>query len=332
MLAGINAPRIVVRPPNVPAPPPISLLTQGNVVSDDSDVVQPDGQWRWEGGGGTFWMEPIRQPSMLGVWQNWPTHSGAASTNKRGEGLTDAAGPAKQSPTQYPFMQTAVLEQGVLTAFSLANAVEGDVAGQVQRAMDALAARTIERELWTSGVVDGAQWDSQFRLKRKSGVTTVTNANQPYVRALALAENAAADAGFLDGYGGAFIHCSVALFSLLAARSQNLVRSPSGRQWMTPSGCVLVPEPGATGKWNETGDAWIEEKPGGAGANDNIANGWLFVTPPVRVRLGSTSFQEYESNINFTNDTTIVAERAVVIEASVTPNTLAIPVDYTQET
>jgi hypothetical protein len=198
------------------------------------------------------------------------------------------------------------------------------------RALDVFTPRVVEYELWTSAIAEAAQWDNQFRLKDVSTTAVSPTTAVGFSRAVSLAEQAAADTKIIDNYGGAYIHMSPALFSLVLSFYQGLIRSPTGRTVMTPWGANLIPEVGATGEWSESAGHSRAAKPGGSATGDNIATGWLFVTPPVRVRLGAV--QIYQSNFaltNVTNDSTFVAERAVCIEAFQTA--VAIPVDYTKE-
>ena len=344
-VVGTVGPRVVVRPPNVPAPPPISLLTQGTTVEDDHDVIQAQGlqaqAGRWEAGGGTVWLDPLRQFSGIQVYQNWPDGGGAGSTDKLtlADGTEAAAAsidPALQSTIQRPMISAIELDQGVLTDYVEAHALqELPVEAQIIRALDAVIARVVERELWTNQTGDRANWLSQFRLKAPH-VHTITNTATPFALAFALAEQAAADFRFLDQFGGSMIHVPLAMFSLITSRLGGIIRSPSGRQYTTPAGSMLVPELGATGTWTEAGTAFTNARPGGSPPGDNLATGWIFVTPPVRVRLGQGGTQVIESVVNTpTNDITYVGERAFTIESSIgsaaNPTSIAIPVDYTTE-
>lgn len=327
---GTGAPRVVVRPPNVPAPPPISLLTQNNVVDDNRDVLNSDGE-RWIAGGGTTWMEPVQQMDPTTLWQRWPGDGGSASSSTK-PGSVDKITDDYQSPVQLPMIMTLMVSAGVLASFALANSVEGSIEQQLAAAHAALAARVVEHELWTGVEADTAGWVDQFRLKSADHVDTpYGGAAIPFLRALALAEQAAADAKFIDNFGGAMIHVTPALFSLITGQHQGLSRNPTGRQWQTPSGCALVCEPGATGIWPESASASLEESPGLVGNNSTY--GWLFVTPPVRVRFSSPQVDQYEGVFEDTNDRALLVERAFTIEASVRNDStsIGIPVDYTQE-
>lgn len=335
---GVIVPRVVVRPPNLPAPPPISLLTQGNVVDDMHDWVQQspgDNPARWEGGGGTVWWEPLRQGLSDQTWQSWPDAGGDPADNKRDAlsgGVTVPKGPDASfvSPIQRPIVSALEISQDVLAAYVLEHSIEGDVHAQMTAALDAVMPRVVTRELWDAGEALRAHWADQFRLKGAGVVVSDVSGAFGFLRALALAEQAAADHNFIDNFGGAYIHVSPALFSLLASVSHGLVRSPTGRQVQTMTGCMLVPSPGATGTWSDAHVAsFVEAKPAGSQAGDNVTNGWMFVTPPVRVRLGEV--RTYDGAFEFTNDETIVGERAFVLEASVDETSVAIPVDYTKE-
>jgi hypothetical protein len=313
--------RVVVRPPNVPAPPPISLLTQNNVEDDPSA--------RWENGGGTVWSEPIRQEAITGVWQQWPGTGSASSSTKPGS--VDAAA-SELGPIQRPIMATLVLEQGQLAEWALRAAPEGNVQQQMEIAFAAVLPRIIEHELWTGAVASAAGWADQFRLKSLGHFSQAATSVLPFVRALSRAEQAAADFGFIDNYGGAFIHCKPSLFSLLTSKCFGLSRAPSGRQWTTPSGCTLVCEPGATGSWTETQTDAVDDVGAGPACNDTTSS-WLFVTPPVRIRLGGGGLQTYASEFAFDNEHVYVGERPFVMEASVrdAPTSVGIPVSHTQE-
>lgn len=340
---GAVAPRVVVRPPNVPAPPPISLLTQNNVVEDDRDVVGDGQAGRWEGGGGTIWLDPQHQFDDNQLWQTWSSEGGADTTNKLGRTSGGAAtagsiAAADQSPIQLPIFAALELDQGVLSEFALANSIEGTVAEQMTAALSAVLPRMIERELWTSAEAVLALWQQQFRLKTPNVVTNVGTAALPYQRALAAAEQAAFDNRFMDQFGGAFIHVSPFLFSLLTTAGHGLTRSPSGRQFITPSGMFIVPQGGGNGKWDETVQANVRSaKPVGSPDGDNLATGWLFVTPPVRVRLGGAAVYEAPAHTGMgagsdSNNRRFVAERPFVIEASVVSGrftSVGVPVDYT---
>lgn len=326
-VTGVLAPRVVVRPPSVPAPPPISLLTQNNVVDDDRDLVDESQADRWVGGGGTIWTEPVRQSGAeSSLWQQWPDldAGGVAGTTKGG---SVHASPASTSPIQLPLIATLLIEQGVLAAAAL----DGTPEQQAVTALMATMPRIVEHELWAASGASGAGWADQFRLKALGRVSTLTNTAQPYLTALALAEQAAADQGWIDGTSGAMVHVSTALFGLITSYHQGLQRAVTGRQWTTPSGCLLVCEPGASGTWAETATPTIAAKPGGAAAGDNLAAGWMFVTPPVRVRLGGPA-QVLRGEFELTNDQTLLVERPFILEASMrTTCSVAIPVDYTQE-
>lgn len=342
---GAVAPRVVVRPPNVPAPPPISLLTQNNLVEDDRDVfgVEADGPGRWEGGGGSIWLDPQHQFDDNQVWQTWPGDSGTATTNKLGRSSGGAAtassiAAADQAPVQLPIFAALELDQGVLSEFALRNSIEGPVETQMTAALGAVLPRLIERELWTSAEAVHALWTQQFRLKTPNVVTTTGTGALPYLRALAAAEQAAFDQRFIDQFGGAFIHVSPFLFSLIAASHPNLIRSPSGRQITLPSGAVLIPEGGASGAWSEGATTSVlDARPGGSPAGDNAATGWLFVTPPVRVRLGQANVYRADAHTGMgsaadSNNRRWVAERPFVLEASVASGrntSVGVPVDYT---
>lgn len=338
-VTGSVAPRVVVRPPNVPAPPPISLLTQNNVDSDDATVLAQDGLPRWEGGAGSTWLEPIRQFQSAQVWQAWPDNSGTAQTNKSeinngssDPGIPSGPGFADQAPEQRPIIATLILTEGLLTEWALRNSVEGDVGFQLGRALDCVLPRIIETELWTSGEVALAQWARQFRLKTPNVVYCPNPTKVPYLRAIARAEQLASDYGFLDSFGGAFIHTSLELASLLASSDHGIVRSPSGRQLTTYTGCQIVPELGATAAWTETGTAYVSAKPAGSPNGGNTTDGWLFVTPPVRVRLGRDNVRVIDMDPTNANNRTLLVERAFILEASVLTShytSIAVPVDYT---
>lgn len=335
---GTIAPRVVVRPPNVPAPPPISLLTQNNVDDSDATVLAEDSNPRWEGGGGSIWLDPLKEFRNNQVWQSWPDGAGTAQTNKSSlsdgsdPGVPSGPGAADQAPIQRPIVASLIIKEGLLTEWALRSSIEGDIGYQLGRALDAVMPRVIERELWSSAEVALANWASQFRLKTPNVVSNVGTAAVPFGRALALAEQAAADNGFLDLYGGAFIHASVGLFSLIAGINTNLVRSPSGRQVTTLAGCQLIPEVGAPGSWSEATTSFVQARPGGSPVGDNIANGWLFVTPPIRVRLGRDLIRVLDASPDNTNNRTLLVERAFLLEASVVSGhftSIAVPVDYT---
>lgn len=335
---GVEAPGVVVRPPNIPAPPPISLLTQNNVEDDESTVLGDAEGGRWEGGGGTQWLEVIRQWQSEQVWQTWPDSGDAAEDKRNLSDGTDAPtlrGETSRSPVQRPLHATMVIDVGALADWVRRSGNdEGTTEEQALRALDVGLHRTIERELWTSAGAVQAGWEDQFRLKTPGVVTNIGTAALPFRRALAAAEKAAADFGFIDQFGGAFVHMTPALFSLVSSPAE-VVRSPSGRQVHTLTGLSLIPEIGATGAWSETATAEIDDRPGGSAAGDDAGDGWLFVTPPVRVRRGGNA-GVFQSPLSNNNDTVLVAERGFILEASVLsgesrPTSIAIPVDYTQE-
>lgn len=334
---GSVAPRVVVRPPNLPAPPPISLLTQNNV--DDADATIHAGmEGRWEGSAGTTWLEPQRQWQNNQLWQSWPDGAGTAQTNKSmladgsDPGIPSGVGAADDAPVQRPIIASLIVTEGLLTEWALLHAMEGSVEDQMARALNAVLPRIIERELWTSQEVALANWTGQFRLKTPNVVLCPNTTKLPYMRAMARAEQLAADYGILDMCGGAFIHSSLLLASLLSAQHNALFRSPTGRQFTTVSGCMLVPEPGATGAWSEAGTSFISARPAGAPSGGNTSDGWLFVTPPIRVRLGPTDVHIMDSSPTNTNDRTLLVERAFILESSIPqnhPTSIAVPVDYT---
>jgi len=330
------APGVVVRPPNLPTPPPISLLTQPGVRQEgDRDLISGRAGG-WEAGGGVEWYDPLRDFETARTWQEWPdeTAGGSSGGAKSTRGV-DPLGPGNRSPVQFPVQALIEIDEGVLTLFQLDNPPEGPpLRAQLEAVLEAILPRAIERELWTSAEAVRGQWADQFRLKTPGVVETLTNTAVPFRRALALAEQAAADNRFTDMFGGAFIHLSLALFSLISSPAE-LRRTPTDRDVRTLSGCYLVPEVGATGTWTEATDDAVEARPGGSPAGDNRANGWLFVTPPVRVRLGVV--EATMSSISTANNIVHIAERAFTLEASVLPGaddpptSIAIPVDYTQE-
>ena len=341
MTVGVAAPRVVVRPPHVPAPPPISLFTQNNVVEDDSDLIGPSDAGRWEGGGGTIWQNPLTgflsgQPRL---WQTWPSGGGAASSVKgtTSDAFTSAA--SSQSPVQFPMVATAFIESGLLADWAVRNQPEGDVSTQLQRLLGALLPATVQHELWTSATANTAAWDGQCRLKTATSVASPSVV--PLARALAWAEGYAGN-NFLDRFGGAMIHVSPTLFSLLTTESHGLVRSPTGRQVMTMSGCTLIPEGHSTqGTWPENGGHSVNATPA-AGALDDKTGGWMFVTPPIRVRLGQGAARllqgydltgAFDSAADFRNNEVYVVERAFTLEyfndSATTVTSYAIPVDYT---
>lgn len=341
-VSGVVAPRVVVRPPNVPAAPPISLLTQNNLDDTDATLIdQTSGPGRWEAGGGTTWLEPLRQFQVAQLWESWPDGSGAAAVTKSeinnsgsDPGIPAGLGAADQNPAQRPILATLIINEGLLTEWALQQSLgEMDIRGQMQRALDTVMPRVVERELWSAGEASLANWAQQFRLKTPNVVYCPNTTKLPYLRAIARAEQLAADYGFLDLFGGAFIHCSLELFGLVVAASHGVVRSPSGRQVSTMTGCQLVPELGGTGAWAEAGTSYISARPSGSPAGGNTSDGWLFVTPPVRVRLGAGGpARIIETDPSTTNDRTLLYERPFVIEAPVMTShytSIAVPVDYT---
>lgn len=314
---GVLAPRVVVQPPSVPAPPPISLLTQGTTIDPSGDTE------RWAGGGGATWLEPVRA-SDVDLWQQWSESGGTDDTTKSHDlEVSDA----DQAPTQLPIYAVLGIRQGALQAFS-DEATGNSQDAQLARAMAAVLPRAIEHELWTGEKADAAGWLEQFRLADGDHVD-VSHAGSTigFLRALAHAEGLAADAGFVDSFGGVMVHVSWTLFSLLTSSARNLTLSPTGRQLRTAGGAVVVPEVGATGSWPGHGSA-----PGAGTLNDRTA-GYLFVTPPVRVRLGRV--ETLASPYDLSNDRIVMAEQPFQLEASVLgsehPTSIAVAVDYTQE-
>lgn len=326
-LVGTGAPRVVVRPPNVPAPPLISLLTQNNVVEDDRDVLGAGQGNRWIAGGGVQWFDPTVEGAT--TWQKWPSEGGEDAQTKN---LIDPITNARQSPIQLPMIAAAQLDSGVLAEFALRTGTEGSPVDQAVAAFNALLPGLIEDELWTGVQAARALWADQFRLMSAGHVDTATGSTQPFLRGLALAEQIAASAGFIGELGGAMIHASPQAFSLITAKHNGLTRAATGRQWLTPSGCALVTGPGATGTWSDANDdVIIESTPAIEG--DQLTTGWLFVTPPVRVRLGVGGVDVIVGEWDEENDRRYVVERAFTIEAAVkdTPTSIGIPIDYTQE-
>lgn len=330
MEAGAVAPRVVVRPPNLPAPPPISLLTQLNEDTGDA-TVRDDGQrGRWDGGAGTTWTEPIAQFATDETWQHWPG-SGTSDASKVETPVRRGSG--DNAPVQLPI--TVVLEvlEGTLHEFAGRDTPQ-DAA--MRAALDAVAPRVIEHELWTAARAVAAGWTEQFRLKTAGIVTVPVTAAQPVKRALALAEQLASEFGFRDALGSTpFLHMSPYLFSLMVGPAE-LDVSPNGRQVRTRLGSHLVPEGGATATWTDAEAATpLLDTRGAAAVGDNRDDGWLFVTPPVRIRWSDTTPAVLRSEFNVPmNDRLLLAERSFVIECSIVeghPTSIAIPVDYTQE-
>jgi len=314
-VTGIVAPRVVVSPPNTPAPPPISLLTQNNTITDDRDVMSgadDQNQWRWEAGGGVTWLSPFRYAPRL--WQRW--HDSGSDTGSKGAldgiGNHGIIGGNDFRPyggaAQLPIVAQLEVTQGALTDWALRTGVEGTPEEQLLKALSGAMPRVIEAELWAANEMVAAGWSEQFRLTSDAvSVHVAGDATKPWgiISALAAAEQAAADREIIDLAGGAFIHCSPRYASLLASVAHGLTYSPTGRQITTTSGCHLVPEPGATGTWFS--DTGLQDAPAGIGAGDNSADGWLFVTPPVRVRLGAPNVTMRGNFDTDTNDWTIVA-------------------------
>lgn len=321
---GVLAPRVVVRPPSIPAPPPLSLLTQGTTVTDDADVLKSDGVERWSGGGGATWLEPMRGFGG-GLWQAWPEQGSNADGAKSDTVDVDVV--SEQAPTQLPMWAVAEMRQGALQAFADERAGDSETT-QEQRAFDALLPRMIEHELWTGNKADAAGWVDQFRLADGDHVdTSHAGTALGFLRALARAEGLAASEGIIDSFGGAMVHVSWALFGLIVAVHQSLTISPTGRQARLPSGVLVVPELGATGSWPGHGAA------PGAGAGDDVATGYLFVTPPVRIRLGAFAVLDHPYDLS--NDRIVVTEQPFQIEASTLgsehPTSIAVAADYTKE-
>lgn len=329
-VTGVGAPRVVVSPPNTPAPPPFSLLTQNNVVIDDRDVIgagdeDQRGRFRWEGAG-TSWLEPLSDAGPLGSWWKWFDSGGAVSADKDDLGASPSVDPSDQSATQYPVVGVLQITEGALTEWALRTAAEGTLDDQALRALAAAMPRSVENELWTAAAADDAAWTNQFRLASPATVVDgSTGTPDGFVRALARAEGVAASKGYIDRFGGAFIHVSPSLLSLITSYAKGLQYAATGRTIRTASGCYLVSGPGATGVWSPA----LEAAPS-AFAGDDDSSGWMFVTPPVRVRLAPAVVVREVQSFGFdTNDRNLVVEQSFVIEAS--PHVDAIPVDYTKE-
>lgn len=336
--------RVVVRPPNLPAVPPLSLLTQNNVEDTGVTVIDGgDNPERWVAGGGSVWNEPLRQPLNDQVFQAWPGEGGTEQTSKLGRSNGDTAerlrlSEGDQVPVQLPMLAAVEVSVGTLSDIAHMN-TDGELSTEDQLALlfDAVLPRVIEHELWTGEAASLAAWPDQFRLKALGHVSAPLTAAVPVRRALAVAEQLAANAGFYDSYGGAFCHMSPLCFQLVTSPAELLLTPPGPRprQVSTLLGTQLIPELGATGTWDEDASDAVAAKPGGSVDGDNLATGWMFITPPVRVRLGPTSGRIIRSTLDVpTNDQLLVGERAFTIECSIReelPTSIAVPVDFTQE-
>lgn len=292
---GVMAPGVVVQPPSLPAPPPISLLTQGTTVDPSGDVE------RWAGGGGATWQSPF--DGAVNLWQSWPESGhdpdGAKTTSSR----TTEDG---QVPAQVPMLAVLGITEGALQAFSDEQAGDSQEA-QAQRAMAAALPRAIESELWTGAKVAAAGWVEQFRFANGGATVSALGASGGFLGALAAAEDAAAAQGFVDDFGGYMVHVSYSLFSRIVAKHTNLSVSPTGRVVRLPLGGVLVPELGA----------------------DSATT--VVVTPPVRIRLGRVEVNR--SQYDLSNDRTVVVEQPFTIEGPVLdrPTIVTATADPTKE-